>query len=397
MHRKIISAVLILSVAFSVFGCSNRLAPETVPSEVATNPTTSAEPSETSESLLQTTESTEETHGPLSTAQVTDRIADIDGQLSVDGTNIVNSAGEVVQLKGMSTYALNMCPDMFNGDTVQTIAQDWGADVLRLAMTTKGDSDDYNVNPEKYFDMVCNITDLAIAQGMYVIIDWHILYDGDPNEFKDASIDFFSRISAIYGDTPNVMYEICNEPNGMCYDDDQREVDWDGCIKPYAEDVIDAIRENDPDNIIIVGTPNWSQDVDIASEDPIDGDNICYTCHFYAGSHGQELRDKIVTANDNGCCVFVTEWGTTNDTGKGMLYLDEAQQWLDFLDERNISWCNWSIGGAAAESSNALRFNSDVLTIEEKYAGHWPDEFISKSGLFVRAHLLGIEYIPTED
>ncbi|MCH4153221.1 MAG: glycoside hydrolase family 5 protein [Saccharofermentans sp.] len=397
MHRKIISAVLILSVAFSVFGCSNRLAPETVPSEVATNPTTSAEPSETSESLLQTTESTEETHGPLSTAQVTDRIADIDGQLSVDGTNIVNSAGEVVQLKGMSTYALNMCPDMFNSDTVQTIAQDWGADVLRLAMTTKGDSDDYNVNPEKYFDMVCNITDLAIAQGMYVIIDWHILYDGDPNEFKDASIDFFSRISAIYGDTPNVMYEICNEPNGMCYDDDQREVDWDGCIKPYAEDVIDAIRENDPDNIIIVGTPNWSQDVDIASEDPIDGDNICYTCHFYAGSHGQELRDKIVTANDNGCCVFVTEWGTTNDTGKGMLYLDEAQQWLDFLDERNISWCNWSIGGAAAESSNALRFNSDVLTIEEKYAGHWPDEFISKSGLFVRAHLLGIEYIPTED
>ena len=190
MHRKIISAVLILSVAFSVFGCSNRLAPETVPSEVATNPTTSAEPSETSESLLQTTESTEETHGPLSTAQVTDRIADIDGQLSVDGTNIVNSAGEVVQLKGMSTYALNMCPDMFNSDTVQTIAQDWGADVLRLAMTTKGDSDDYNVNPEKYFDMVCNITDLAIAQGMYVIIDWHILYDGDPNEFKDASIDF---------------------------------------------------------------------------------------------------------------------------------------------------------------------------------------------------------------
>ena len=394
--KKYIAVILTLALGLSALaGCSTKLAPETLPSEVPTNPTESTVilPSE---SETETTE-TEPAHGPNSTAVVTDRIVDLNGQLAVDGTNIVNSEGEAIQLKGMSTYALNMCPDTVNEEFVKTLAEDWGIDVLRIAMTTKGNSDDYSTDPDKYFNMVCGIIDLCLEQGIYVIVDWHILYDGDPNEFKAESVDFFSRISAIYGDNPNILYEICNEPNGNTFEDDSVPVTWDGSIKPYAEEVIAAIRENDPDNIIIVGTPTWSQDVDIASEDPIEGDNICYTCHFYAGSHGQELRDKIVTANENGICIFVTEWGTTNDSGKGTVFVEESQEWLDFLEERNISWCNWSIGGSNAESSNALKFQSSVLTVSEKYEGHWPDEFISTSGLFVRCNLLDQEYVAPED
>ncbi|MCR4688711.1 MAG: glycoside hydrolase family 5 protein [Saccharofermentans sp.] len=394
--KKPIAVLLTLSLALAAFaGCSNKLDPETLPSEVPTNATTESVV-ETSESVAETTEPAP-SHGPNSTPVVTDKIVELNGQLSVDGTTIVNSEGEVIQLKGMSTYALNMCPDTVNEEFVKTLAEDWGIDVLRVAMTTKGNSDDYSTDPDKYFNMMCEIVDLAIAQGIYVIIDWHVLYDGDPNEFKDLSIDFFGRMSAIYGDTPNVIYEICNEPNGTLFDDDTKDVTWDGAIKPYAEDVIEAIRANDPDNIIIVGTPHWSQDVDIASADPLDDDNVCYTCHFYAGSHGQELRDKIVTANENGVCVFVTEWGTTNDSGKGEVYVEESQIWLDFLEERNICWCNWSIGGSNAESSNALKFQSSILTVSEKYDGHWPDEFISTSGHFVRCNLLDQEYVPEED
>ena len=116
-----------------------------------------------------------------------------------------------------------------------------------------------------------------------------------------------------------------------------------------------------------------------------------YTLHFYAGSHGQELRDKLATANDNGCAVFVTEWGMTNDSGKGQIFETETKEWMQFLNERGISWCNWSIGSSSTEASNALKFRSNFLTIEEKYAGHWPDEFLSNSGLFVRNLILGRE------
>ena len=378
---KQISFVIALSTMLGgVSSCSNKLDKETLPSVTTT------------ESVVETTETTpeetERTLGPNSTAVVTDRIVDLHGQLSVNGVDIVDSNGEKIQLKGMSSYGLNACAGFFNENTVKTIAEDWGADVIRFAMTTKGNSDDYTSDPDKYYNLMCECVDFCIAQGIYTIIDWHILYDGDPNEYKAEAIDFFSRISEVYKDSPNVIYEICNEPNGMRFDDESQPVDWDNTIKPYAEEVIAAIRANDPDNIIIVGTPTWSQDVDIASANPISGDNIMYTAHFYAGSHGQELRDKIVTANNNGCAVFVTEWGTTNDSGKGEIYETETREWIDFLNERGISWCNWSIGGSDSEKSNALKFKSQILTAEEKYLGHWPDDFISTSGLLVRSLIL---------
>lgn len=123
----------------------------------------------------------------------------------------------------------------------------------------------------------------------------------------------------------------------------------------YLSESLDLFSEiNDPDNIIIIGSPNWSQDVDIAAADPVEGTNLMYTLHFYAGSHGQELRDK--------------------------------------MDANMISWCNWSIGSSIAEKSNALKMNSDLLTPQEKSAAHWPDNFLTSSGIYVRSKLLDIPY-----
>ena len=237
---------------------------------------------------------------------------------------------------------------------------------------------------------------MCIDQGVYVIVDWHILEYGDPNQYKDEAIDFFTRISAIYGDCPNIIYEICNEPNGMRYDDPSAPVDWE-CIREYAEEVIPAIRSNDPDNLIICGTPTWSSDVDIVSLDPLDEENVLYTFHFYAGSNGQDYRDKVITALDHGLPIFVSEWGTSLNSGGGGVFPEESRLWTDFMAENNLSWCNWSIGGSNPESSNALRYNSRALTPSERGLGHWPDEFISQSGLFVRSVLLGIEYVPETD
>ena len=334
--------------------------------------------------------------GPASTAKVTERVVDTNGQLSVKGTQLVNAAGEPIVLKGMSSYELGGVVKFFNKDVVKTLAEDWGCSVLRLAMTTVGQGPGYVSEPDRYFADICTYIDNCIDQGIYVIADWHILGDCDPTEYEENAIDFFTRLSEKYGDTPNIIYEICNEPN-RDRADGTGPVDWSNTIKPYAEKVIKAIRANDPDNVIVVGTPNWSQDVDVASRDPIKADNIMYTLHFYAGSHGQEFRDKIVEAMNNGCAVFVTEWGTTKNTGRGALYLEESTAWLDFLADKKISWCNWSIGCAFGEASNALKMNTERLSVQEQLAGHWPDGYLTDSGYYVRSQILGEPYVPRDN
>ncbi len=397
MKFKMLPAGVALAICCSIVfaSCSSKLPPETLPSDPVI---TAVQTSESSESSLEETViETEPSIGPMSTPQVTDIPVEVNGQLSVQGNQLVNEAGEPVQLRGMSSYGIQSCFQFFTDDVADTLIHDWGCQVIRLAMTTRGLDNGYTYFPERYFDEVCGYADTLIAHGAYVIIDWHILYDGDPTEFQDEAVDFFSRISALYGDYPNVIYEICNEPNGQRFDDPEADVDWDNVIKPYAETVIAAIRENDPDNIIIVGTPSWSQEVDQAALNPIDDDNVMYTLHFYAGSHGQELRDRAQTAIDSGLPIFCTEWGVSQDSGGNGVYYEETLEWMDFLDSNNISWCNWSIGGSSIESSNALRLYSNQFTVEQKIAAHWPDEMLSESGLFVRSLILGQDFtIPEE-
>ncbi len=316
---------------------------------------------------------------------------EVNGQLRVDGSSLVNEEGSPIQLRGMSCCDINSCYEFFSDEVCDTLIEDWGCTVIRLPVTVRSLDNGYIHFPEYYYEEVCEYADTLIEHGVYVIIGWYNYFDGDPTEYEAEAIDFFDRISERYGEYPNVIYEICNEPHGASYNDPDMEVDWEHVVKPYAERVIPVIRENDPDNIIIVGTPERDHDVDIVSEDPLEGDNIMYALHFYAGSHGSELRSRVQTAIDNGLPLFCTQWAVSLDTGDSGVFYEESQEWIDFLNSNNISWCNWSIGSRHTESSNVLRLYSDNFTIEQKLAGHWPDEMLSDSGIFVRSLIRGEE------
>ncbi len=392
LKKKMSSIALIMAMIMLFASCSSASNETTISELTTTSAEESVETTVSEETTAETTAEEEEVELVFSTARVTERVVDNNGHLQVIGTDLCNEAGEPIQLKGMSTYGMNGMVNFVNPDTVQTLAEDWGCSVIRLAMYTYSDGDAYNVNPDKYYQQMREYLGYCIDQGVYVICDWHILFDGDPNEYKAEAIDFFDRISAEFGEYPNVIYEICNEPNGPCFDNPDEMVGWENCIRPYAEDVIATIRANDPDNIIIVGTPNWSGSPDQAIDNPLEGDNLMYTVHFYAGSSGQEKRDKITLALEAGLPIFCTEWGTSMDSGNGGVHYESTLEWMEYFDEHNISWCNWSIGGSVTESSNALKFVSNILTMEQKLAGHWPDQFISKAGLFVRALILGDDF-----
>ena len=186
----------------------------------------------------------------------------------------------------------------------------------------------------------------ATKLGMYVIIDWHVLNDQNPQKHQKEAVTFFKKISKKYNSYSNVLYEICNEPNGP--------VTWND-IKKYAKKVIKAIRKNDKKAIIITGTPTWSQDVDIASESPLKGfSNIMYTIHFYAATHQDSYREKLKTALENGLPVICTEFGTCEASGNGSYNFDSADKWIKLMDSYKMSYVCWSLSNKAESASLLL-------------------------------------------
>ena len=170
---------------------------------------------------------------------------------------------------------------------------------------------------------------------MYVIIDWHILSDGNPAKNKKQAISFFKYMAKKYKNQNNIFYEICNEPNGG--------TSWNR-IKSYASPVIKTIRKYDKKNIILVGTPTWSQDVDVAADSPIKGySNVMYTFHFYAATHGGSYRQKVQVAIQKGLPVFVSEFGISESSGNGRIDKNEANKWMQFLKKNKISYVCWSL------------------------------------------------------
>ncbi|MFM9280626.1 cellulase family glycosylhydrolase [Paenibacillus jiagnxiensis] len=292
------------------------------------------------------------------------------GQLSVKDGRLVDQAGKPVQLKGISSHGVQWYGDFVNEKAIRSLRDDWGISVFRVAMYTENDG--YISNPSLK-KKVKEAVEAARKLGVYVIIDWHILSDSDPNKHKAKAKAFFSEMAGLYGKTPNVIYELANEPNGG--------VTWKGQIKPYIEEVTAVIRAQDPDNIIIAGTGTWSQDIQHAADNPVADANTMYALHFYAGTHGKALRDRIDYALRKKAAIFVSEWGTSDALGSGGSFLSEAKVWIDFLNSRKISWVNWSLSDKD-ESSAALLPGANKT-------GSWPDSQLSPSGRFVKKELLG--------
>ena len=266
------------------------------------------------------------------------------GPLSLAGTQLTDSGGNPVQLRGISTHGLAWYPDYVNEACIRQFREDWGMNVIRLALYT-AESGGYCTGGDKegLKSLVKNGVEYATACGMYVIIDWHILSDGNPNTYIKEAKAFFQEMSQEYADYTNVIYEICNEPNGG--------TSWSQ-VKSYAEEVISVIRENDEDGIILVGTPNWCQYVDQAAADPIMGyENIMYTLHFYAATHTDSLRKAMVNAVEAGLPIFVSEYGICDASGNGAIDENQADKWVETMNEHGISYVAWNLSNKSETSA----------------------------------------------
>jgi len=300
------------------------------------------------------------------------------GQLSVSGSQMLDQHGNVAVLRGMSLFwsQANVGSPFYNADVVNWLAEDWHANVIRAAMGIEGDWSEnekaYLSDPTTNKNRVKAVVDAAIAKGIYVIIDWH---DHAAENHQSQAISFFTEMAQTYGDHPNIIYEIYNEP---------LDIPW-STIKNYALPVIDAIRQHDPDNIIVVGTPKWSSDVEAAAASPITGEtNIMYTFHFYASEewHYNNYMTAANNAINAGLPLFVTEWGNSGASGDGSLNTSYMDAFMNWIQQKQLSWANWSISNKS-ESSAALQSWASAN-------GGWSASDLTQSGTYTRAKM--IEY-----
>jgi endoglucanase len=300
--------------------------------------------------------------GMMEQSQNKKSVVDSLGLIHVRESKLVDKNENSVALHGMSFFWSQWGGKFYNEECVRWLRDDWKCTIVRAACGVEEGG--YLENPEAELAKVKTVIDAALQLGIYVIVDWH---DHRAQDHLEQSKKFFQTIARQYGNTPNIIYELYNEP---------LKVSWSETVKPYAEAVIKVIRQYDPDNLIVVGTPTWSQDVDVAAADPILDKNLAYALHFYTSTHKQRLSDKAIAAMDSGAALFVTEYGISEANGNGIIDSVETQRWLSFVDQYKLSTCNWSAFDKN-ETSAALKPGASPN-------GNWTENDLSESGIFIR-------------
>lgn len=294
------------------------------------------------------------------------------GRLQVSGTKLTDESGNIIQLRGVSTHGISWFPDYVNYDAFATLRDDWGANVVRIAMYPE-EYNGYLSGGDKAAlkQIIDNGVNYATELGMYVIIDWHVL-NYAPSRHTQEACDFFAEMASKYSGHDNVIYEICNEPVGA---------DWNSDIKPYAETVIGTIRKYDDHALILVGTNTWSQDVDSVVGNTLDDGNVMYVAHFYAGTHKENIRNKISTALNAGVPVFISECSICDASGNGGIDYASANEWLDFINSNQLSFIAWSLSNKAETSA--------LISSGCSAKSGWSDGDLSETGRWFKSAISG--------
>ena len=376
----VLAAVLVLGI-FTGWGNNGNKETESQTDEKATESVNSAE-NNTEDSTQSSTENSTENQNVAGTEQLTTEngqessvlaCPSVNGKLHVEGSKLVDQNNTGVQLRGVSTHGLAWYPQYVTNDCFATL-KSFGANVVRLAMYTY-ESGGYCTDGDRQQleTLVQNGVQYALNNDMYVIIDWHVLNEGNPNRYSDVAKTFFAKMAQQYASYNNVIYEICNEP---C-----KGATW-GDVKFYASEVIPSIRSYDKDAVILIGTPNWSQDVDEAVKDPVTGyDNVMYTLHFYAGTHKDNIRNKLTAARNAGTPVFISEFSICDASGNGGIDSTSANAWKKLINDNNVSYVGWSLCNKAETS--AL-----IASSCSKLSG-WTDSELSETGKWLRNFIAG--------
>ena len=336
------------------------------------------------------------TRTPTSGSVNPNQVVNTYGRLQISNAQLKASNGTAIQLAGMSSHGLTWFPliDMnlnnttnmnafkqqitfnptggtpfpYTSSLVGNLVDQMHMQVIRTSMFpydpwngAEAKSYDNNYPEWKWYNinLVNAIVQSAINENIYVIIDWHAGEGNDQNPnvyWNNGHVqEFFTYMVDKWGSYPNVIYETVNSP----------VLSWTGSpgLKTFNQNVINHIRSRETANgyaanLILVGTPTWSQDVDVATASPLSGNLIAYNYMWYAGTHFSWVQSRGDTALANLAAnaphqtLFMGEVGTSTSDGNGGVYYSNFNTLMEWAKIKKLSWLNWSI--ANKEESSAI-------------------------------------------
>ena len=309
--------------------------------------------------------------------------------LKVENAQLCYADGTPATFRSISLGWHNLWPRFYNEEAIGTLVSDWGAPIIRAAIgaddhanaDNPGCHEGYMTEPDFALEHLYAVVDGVIANGCYVIVDWHshVLH-------PEAAAEFFGKVAEKYKGVPNVIYELFNEPVCQSFEDSRSYDDlgnpeamaefW-AKLKAYAEDIIKVITDiDDSKPLILMGCPSWDQRIDLPASNPVDYDNLMYTVHFYAATHKKDLRDNCDRAIAAGIPVFISECAACDASGDGEIDMESWKEWNDWADAHNVSMLTWSISDKNETCS--------MLTPDATSEGPWPDEVIKPWGKIIK-------------
>lgn len=287
------------------------------------------------------------------------------GRLKVVGTQLTDEHNETVVLNGVSFGWSCFHPRFYTAGAVKELHDQWNCNVVRAAIGVEPKAG-YLHDSVTNTRLVETVVNAAIKEGIYVIIDWH-----SHNINREEAKLFFRKMATRYHQYPNIIYELFNEPDYETWPE----------VKAYATELIATIRAIDSTNIILVGCPHWDQDIHLPAADPIKGfSNLMYTMHFYAGTHGQWLRNRTDSAIAAGLPVFISESAGMEASGDGKIANKEWESYIKWMEEKKLSWITWSLSDKDETCS--------MLNSSASSGGGWKDSDLKESGLLTKKYLL---------
>lgn len=295
---------------------------------------------------------------------------------SVDG--VVD--GKEVQVRGMSLTWSQYWPygsSFYGHSFIDTLVGSWNVELIRSAMgiVPPWGHGSYMTRPEYFESQMDTVVQAAIANDVYVLIDWHSeggyfncihpnekpKYEFNDNKTCFSAADaaaFFGRMAERYGKYPHVIFEIYNEPVSESWND----------LKAYADSVLTEIRKYS-NNLVVIGTPTWSSMAGEAISNPVQDKNVAYTYHFYANLH--QTASHIASSNTamaNGLSIFVTEWGGIDDIFTNASYKTQLESFLSWVNEKKLSTAKWDVEKPYLEASDVDNYiKANILPPKTTY------------------------------
>lgn len=285
--------------------------------------------------------------------------------LKVVGNRLHDADGNEVWLQGVNVDSLEWTAKGEHVLKSTLVAIDeWGANCIRLPMK---DSYWYGEKGDQYRKLIDDIITLTANRGAYLALDLH-RYRAP----KGAHIKFWKDAATRYKNHPAVLFDLINEPHGVSWEvwrnggfvsekkkkadedaflsEEEKKKNAQGFQSVGMQALVDAVRGQGANNIVIVGGLDWAYDLSgilkgYAIEEHPGGNGVMYSTHVYPWKRGWKKNFLEVAAKHP---IFIGELGADAKKMDWMPHeiQEDAETWVPdmiaVIQKHRLNWTAFS-------------------------------------------------------